>query len=173
MRMGKGAIDRMVPHLAAAPSCLPTLPYLRLAESGNLPAAQLIKAAPDGTAPYALHRRRVLVVDDEQLIADTLTSILNLSGFDARAVYSGEQALEAVPDHCPDIVLTDVRMPGRNGIETGREILKHCPHIRVVLFSGQANVAGLMEAANQESNSFELWSKPLHPKDLVRRLRAL
>ncbi len=163
----------MAPQLAASPARFLTPPHLRLAELEDPRNAQPRHFSSDGAEPLTAQRTRVLVVDDERLIADTLTTILNLSGFEARAVYSGEQALEAVPDHCPDIVLTDVRMPGRNGIETGREILKHCPHIRIVLFSGQANVAGLVDAANRETHSFELWSKPLHPKDLVRRLRAL
>lgn len=127
----------------------------------------------DGLAPIASRLMRVLIVDDEQIIADTLTSILNLSGFQARAVYSGEQALEAVPEFCPDIVLSDVRMPGRNGIDTGREIHNRCPQARIVLFSGQAGTAGLIEKARREGYGFELWSKPLHPKELVRRLREL
>ncbi len=163
----------MVAYPAAAPAFFPTLSHLRLAEMDNTRDAQAHRLSANGAGPCASRRTRILVVDDEHLIADTLTSILNLSGFEAQAAYSGEQALEAVPDHCPDIVLTDVRMPGRNGIETGREILKRCPHIRVVLFSGQANVAGLVDAASRENGNFQLWSKPLHPRDLVRRLRAL
>ncbi len=116
---------------------------------------------------------RVLVVDDEKLIADTLARILNLSGFAAHAVYSGEAAIAALDTHCPDIVLTDVRMPGRNGIETAVSIRAQCPHIRVVLFSGQAGVSELMEQAKRDGHGFELWSKPLHPRELVKRLQAL
>ncbi len=117
--------------------------------------------------------KRILVVDDEQLIADTLARILNLSGFIAHAVYSGEAALEALPALCPDIVLTDVRMPGRNGIETGILIRSQCPQTRVVLFSGQAGVGDLMDAAHNDGHRFELWPKPIHPRELVKRLRDL
>ena len=115
--------------------------------------------------------QRILIVDDEQLIADTLVRILNINGFLATAVYSGESALEALNGFCPDIVLTDVRMPGRNGIETGILIRKQCPETRVVLFSGQAGVSDLMQQARRDGHGFELWPKPLHPKELVRRLR--
>lgn len=117
--------------------------------------------------------KRVLVVDDEHLIADTLARILNLSGFVAHAVYSGEAALEVLPSLCPDIVLTDVRMPGRNGIETGILVRAQCPQTRVVLFSGQAGVSDMMEQARSQGHGFELWPKPIHPKELVKRLREL
>ena len=117
--------------------------------------------------------KRILIVDDEQLIADTLARILNLSGFVAHAVYSGEAALEAVPSLCPHIVITDVRMPGRNGIETGILIRRQCPDTRVVLFSGQAGVGDLIDQARHDGHGFELWSKPIHPRELVKRLREL
>ncbi len=115
--------------------------------------------------------QRILIVDDEQLIADTLVRILNINGFTASAAYSGDSALDALHGFCPDIVLTDVRMPGRNGIETGILIRKECPETRVVLFSGQAGVSDLMQQAHRDGYGFELWPKPLHPKELVRRLR--
>ena len=115
----------------------------------------------------------VLVVDDEQIIADTLATILTLSGFHATAAYSGDEALASIDSHCPDVVLTDVRMPGRSGIETGILIRQQCPHLRVVLFSGQAGIADMIEQVKQDGYGFELWSKPLHPRELVRRLRTL
>ncbi len=114
---------------------------------------------------------KILIVDDEQLIADTLSHILNKSGFAAKAVYSGDAALAAVPGLCPDIVLTDVRMPGRNGIETGILIRQQCPQVRVVLFSGQSGISDLMQKALHEGYGFEFWPKPIHPRELVRRLR--
>ena len=116
---------------------------------------------------------RVLIIDDEQLIADTLARILNLSGFAAHAVYNGDDALTSLEWHCPDIVLTDVRMPGRNGIETAISIRARCPEIRVVLFSGQAGTSELIERAKLDGHGFELWSKPIHPRELLRRLQAL
>lgn len=116
---------------------------------------------------------RILVVDDEQLIADTLARILNLNGFAANAVYSGDAALATLDTFCPNIVLSDVRMPGRSGIEVGILIRQQCPDTRVVLFSGQAGVSALMDQARENGYGFELWPKPLHPRELVRRLREL
>ncbi len=116
--------------------------------------------------------RRVLIIDDEKLIANTVVRILNLNGFDAVPAYSGDAALELIDTFCPHIVLTDVRMPGKNGIEVGNLIRERCPSTRVVLFSGQAGVSNLIDAA-RNGHGFELWSKPLAPPELVRRLRAL
>ncbi len=116
---------------------------------------------------------RVLVIDDEHLIADTLARILNLSGFIAHAVYSGEAALAVLPALCPEIVLTDVRMPDKDGIETAIQIREQCPQTRIVLFSGQASTGDVIDKAKHEGHGFELWPKPIHPRELVKRLREL
>ena len=122
---------------------------------------------------HAPKTARVLIVDDEHLIADTLASILNLSGFIAHAVYSGEAALAVLPTICPEIVLTDVRMPGRDGIETAILIREQCPETRIVLFSGQASTGDVIDKARHDGYGFELWPKPIHPRELVKRLRDL
>ena len=135
------------------------------------PREEAETAASGARADHPTTPLRVLIVDDEQLIADTLVRILALNGFTATAVYSGEAALASLHTVCPDVVLTDVRMPGRNGIETGILIRQQCPGTRIVLFSGQAEVADLLRQAREQGHGFELWPKPLHPKELVRRLR--
>ena len=147
---------------------------LSLDTAGSPPAddgAPKVAATPAPRDP--LHPTRVLIVDDEPLIADTLKRILNLNGFVAEAVYSGDAALAALPALCPDIVLSDVRMPGRNGIETGILIRNSCPSTRVVLFSGQAGVSELMDEARRSGYGFDLWPKPIHPRELIKRLRTL
>jgi CheY-like chemotaxis protein len=63
------------------------------------------------------NKPKVLVVDDEHVIADTLAIILNQSGFDASAVYSGTDAVERARRTTPDLVITDVFMPDLNGIQ--------------------------------------------------------
>jgi CheY-like chemotaxis protein len=130
------------------------------------------KYASRGEQPKSGPPPRVLVVDDEKLIADTLVRILNLSGFAATLAYSGDAAVETLSHLCPDIVLTDVRMPGRNGVETGILLRERCPGIRVVLFSGRGGTGDWGDEVIR-SHGFELWRKPIHPQELVRRLRQL
>ena len=115
---------------------------------------------------------KVLVVDDEQVIADTLAMILNQSGFDARAVYSGEKALELASTFAPDMLITDVIMADLNGIDTAIRIRSLLPQIKILLFSGQAATADLLEKARAQGYEFEILAKPVHPQDLLSKLRG-
>jgi CheY-like chemotaxis protein len=115
---------------------------------------------------------KVLVVDDERVIADTLAMILNQSGFEARAVYSGEKALELAPTFEPDMLISDVIMADLNGISAAIRIRALLPHIKILLFSGQAATADLLEKARAEGHEFEILAKPVHPQDLLSKLRA-
>ncbi len=67
---------------------------------------------------------RVLVADDERVIADTLALILNKSGFEATAVYSGEEAIETAKTLQPDVLISDVIMFGLNGIDAAIKSVK-------------------------------------------------
>ncbi len=115
---------------------------------------------------------KVLVVDDEHVIADTLAMILNQSGFDARAVYSGEKALELASTFAPDMLITDVIMADLNGIDAAIRMRSMLPQIKILLFSGQAATADLLEKARAKGYEFEILAKPVHPQDLLSKLRG-
>jgi DNA-binding NtrC family response regulator len=115
--------------------------------------------------------KRVLVVDDERGIADTLVLILNESGFEARAAYDGKNAIREVLASCPEILLSDVLMPGVNGVEAAKLALGHCPELKVILFSGQAASLDLVDKANEAGFHFQLLAKPIEPEDLIAALR--
>lgn len=115
---------------------------------------------------------RVLVVDDERVIADTLAIILNQSGFDASAVYTGMAAVERAKEDKPDLIISDVIMPDMNGIEAAIRIRQLLPGCKILLFSGQAATADLLEKARQEGHEFEILAKPVHPQDLLAKLRG-
>ena len=115
-------------------------------------------------APAATSKRKVLVADDEQVIANTLAVILNQAGFDAHAVYSGEEALDALDNFQPDMLITDVIMTGITGIEVGIAVRARLPNCKVMLFSGQAATASLLEKARHEGHEFEVHrqARPSH-----------
>jgi CheY-like chemotaxis protein len=115
---------------------------------------------------------RVLVADDEQVIANTLAIILNQAGFEARAVFSGEKALEELELFKPDMLISDVIMTGMTGIEVAIETRKKLPNCKVLLFSGQAATADLLERARAQGHEFDILAKPVHPTDLLAKLRG-
>ena len=110
---------------------------------------------------------RVLIVDDEETVADSLARILNERGFAAKAVYSGEEALESAPSLQPDALISDVIMPGISGIELAMRISRQFPACRIVLFSALTMVSNLLKASGAEHCGFTLLAKPVHPDDLV------
>jgi CheY-like chemotaxis protein len=115
----------------------------------------------------------VLVVDDERIIADTTVDILNRFGFEATRAYSGQQALKIVATLQPDYLLTDIVMPGMNGVELAIAINKMFPATKTVLFSGQAGISNLLKQAEEEGYAFELVAKPIHPTELIEFLKKL
>jgi CheY-like chemotaxis protein len=117
-------------------------------------------------------RLRVLIADDERIIADTLGMILNQSGFEAAAVYSGQKAVEAARQFRPQVFLADVVMPGMSGIEAAIQICAMLPGCRVLLLSGQAATSDLLRDARVRGHDFEILLKPVHPNQLLDRLRA-
>lgn len=114
----------------------------------------------------------VLVVDDERVIADTLAIILNQNGFHAQAVYTGTAAVDRARASRPDLVISDVIMPDMNGIEAAIQIRAMLPGCKILLFSGQAATADLLEKARARGHEFEILAKPVHPKDLLSKLRT-
>lgn len=72
------------------------------------------------------YKQCILIVDDEKVIADTLALILNAIGYESKAVYSGEAALETAERFKPDILISDVIMGGINGVDVAVLISKKC-----------------------------------------------
>lgn len=112
----------------------------------------------------------VLIVDDEKNIADTVALILQAAGYAARAAYDGSAALAMTRNSQPDLILTDVLMPGMNGIELAITARREYPQCHVLLFSGQAASADMLEEARLRGYDFEVLAKPVEPEDLLKRI---
>ena len=119
------------------------------------------------------HRPAVLVVDDESAIADTVTEILSRSGYAATAAYDGNDALETALLSPPELLITDVVLPGMSGIELAITVKRIFPDCKILLFSGQAATADLMANARNAGHHFTLLSKPVHPRDLLTSVAAM
>ncbi len=118
-------------------------------------------------------KQRILVVDDEELIAHSLRDILSRAGFDTVCALSGTEAIELAEEICPDIVISDVIMPDLDGVQTAIQIRRACPEARILLFSGQAATSDIFQRARAEGHNFDLLPKPIHPARLIAALRKL
>jgi CheY-like chemotaxis protein len=110
-------------------------------------------------------------VDDERVIADTLSLILRGVGYETFTAYDGMLGLEAARRLEPDLVLSDVVMPKLDGVSMAMEIRDALPEIKLMLFSGQAGTSDLLHDAEANGFHFELLQKPMHPDELIRRVK--
>lgn len=115
--------------------------------------------------------QRVYIVDDEWMIAQTLGAILTHNGYQAQAFHSPNRALVRALDQPPDILLTDVMMPDLSGIDLAIALRRAGKNCRILLFSGEAGAVDLLCDARRRGYDFELLEKPLHPMQLLLRLR--
>ncbi len=113
---------------------------------------------------------KVLIADDERLIADTLQIILNQNGFCAATAYDGQAAIDLAQVWQPEIFLSDVVMPVMNGIEAAIQICRMIPTCQVLLFSGQAATSDLLHDAGLQGYRFEILHKPIAPVELLAHL---
>ena len=111
--------------------------------------------------------KKILIVDDERVIADTLAAILRRSGYEARACYDAKSAIAHCASAIPDLIITDVMMPGMNGVELAIFVSEQHPGCKVLLFSGMANAVDLLEEARRRGHNFALLGKPIHPSELL------
>lgn len=115
-------------------------------------------------------RPQVLVVGDEPAIADTLAQILSQKGYSAITAYDGRSAIEVALRNPPRLVISDVRMPGMNGIELGVRVRRMFPDCKVILFSGQSDTGSLLRAAFSARNQFAFLEKPVSPTVLLKHV---
>jgi DNA-binding NtrC family response regulator len=117
--------------------------------------------------------KRILIVDDEKNIADTLVMVFKIKGHESLAVYSAESAVETIETFEPDIVLTDVMMGKMTGVDLAIYLSKARPECKVLLFSGQAGTADLLREASRKGHEFRLLAKPIHPQKLLDDIAGL
>ena len=116
---------------------------------------------------------RVLVVDDEPRITETLALVLRHNGYETAVAHDGSSALAKCSEFLPDLLLTDVVMPGMDGIELSRRVTERIPTCKVLLFSGHGATADMLERARAHGQNLELLSKPVHPAVLLSKIAQI
>ncbi len=111
--------------------------------------------------------KTILIVDDERGIADTLCAILKHAGYEAIAVYNAGDALETLRTTKVDLLLSDVIMPGMNGMELAVHTRQHYPLTSILLISGNAATQEIVMEAESKGHRFELLAKPVLPKHML------
>lgn len=123
--------------------------------------------------PVLRGRRRILIIDDETTIADTMALIFRAQRYDARVAYSAECAIEVIAAWRPDLAIIDVVLPEMNGIDLAIVIKANYPGCYVLLFSGHTNTTMLLEEAGKKGYQFEVLAKPVHPEVILERASEL
>ncbi|CAN5491312.1 hypothetical protein BH10ACI4_BH10ACI4_27460 [soil metagenome] len=118
--------------------------------------------------------QRVLIVDDERLVADTLTLVFQKAGFNARAAYTVNDAMKSVRAFRPDLLLCDITMPGKDGLVLVNEITDELPSCRILVLTGfYSNLKAVREEATRLKLPVSILTKPCQPDDLLREAAAI
>jgi DNA-binding response OmpR family regulator len=123
--------------------------------------------------PREMGERRILIVEDEPIVADTLRQILSSNGYDTRVAYSAETALDSLARWSPGLAILDVMLPKMNGIDLAMALKERFPDCRILLISGQPSVEELLLEARRKGHDFEILAKPVHPIEILDTIAAL
>jgi DNA-binding response OmpR family regulator len=118
-------------------------------------------------------RTKVLIVDDEPPVADTLAMVFRINRYEVQVAYSAEQAIETIAVWEPRLALVDVMLPGMNGIDFAVVLRDNRPDCQTLLFSGSESTGALLEEAAKRGHRFDILAKPVHPVEMLEAVRNL
>ena len=114
--------------------------------------------------------KRILVIDDESVIVSTLSAILKREGYEIATALNGEEAIRCAREFQPDFLLSDIAMPGLDGVDAVLRILEFVPRAQVLFISGHANSMDALDKARAKGYEFELAIKPMDPRALLQKI---
>ncbi len=115
---------------------------------------------------------KVLIVDDNELLASAIQLMLEGEGFDVTLAKDGNEGYQAYLDFKPDLVLTDIQMPGENGLELMQHIRTHNPAVRTIYMSGDLDRYLFPLEEEKRKYPVNLLEKPFSRRDLVSLLQG-
>ncbi len=123
--------------------------------------------------PEAVNAYKILIVDDEKPVADTLALLFSTRGYETKVAYSAEQAIEIMAQWEPHLAIIDVMLPRMNGIDLAIALKANYPFCRSVLFSGQPATSEIVEQASKKGHLFDVLAKPVEPGFLLEAVARL
>lgn len=114
---------------------------------------------------------RILLAEDDESLRGFLTRALERAGFDVRSCADGEEAMEALDEGEWDLLLTDIVMPGVDGIEVARHAAARMSGLRIMFITGFAAVA--LAAGDRTPPGARVLSKPVHLREIVAEVERM
>ena len=117
---------------------------------------------------------RILLVDDEDMVRELFRNVLTDAGYEVMGATNGIEALKILEDQSVDLVITDILMPEKEGVETITEIKQKYPDMRVIAISGGGRVKYFMPLViAAKAGADRALHKPIEPDDLLKAVREV
>jgi CheY-like chemotaxis protein len=114
-------------------------------------------------------KQRVLVVDDDRLVADTLNLVFQANGYESEAVYSAAEGLARARTFDPGLLLCDITMPEESGLQLAEKVHHEFPNCKLLMLTAyDSNVIKVEQHATRTKRPLKLLSKPCRPEVLLR-----
>ena len=119
-------------------------------------------------------KQKILVVDDDRLVADTLNLVFLANGFESEARYSAADGLDRARTFAPQLMLCDVTMPEENGLQLAEKVSAEMPEVRLLMLSAySSNTARVDAHAVRTARRLNLLNTPCRPELLIPEASAL
>jgi two-component system nitrogen regulation response regulator GlnG len=112
---------------------------------------------------------RILIVDDEAYICEILSRLVEKEGFKSKMAYDGNMAMEMIHDKKPDVMLLDIKMPGKDGLEVLKDAKEMDPDLPVIIITAHAEINGAVEA--MRAGAHDYLAKPFDHNEVIRVVR--
>jgi len=123
--------------------------------------------------PPFVGERRILIVEDEKVVAESLGQVLRVHGYTVRVAHSAEEAIDLISWWSPHLAILDVMLPKMNGIQLAMFLKEQRRDCGILLFSGQPSVEDLVAQARLDGLQFDILAKPVHPAVMLDAVSTL
>ena len=115
--------------------------------------------------------KQILVLDPEPVVRSTITAILQRHGYTVRSTENLEQAIAAIKQSPPDLLITNIYVPGTTGHDAAKFLKEHCPQMEVLMVTGLPDADGVRKRVNEQQ--YEIFPKPFKPSDLTEKVKTI